>query len=189
MKKLAAYDFDGTLAKTPHPEEGKKIWKEKTGEEYPNQGWWSYKESMDSDVFDIGLYPNILSLLKKDLADPDTHVIILTSRRENLRPELERILDDNNVSVDDIIMKDGGEDKGDILLQTSKYNPDLEQIDMYDDFAQGEEHKIEELTKIKDTLPDDIEYNLYFVENDQIRLMESTNILKKMIYEEILNLK
>ena len=164
-------------------------WKEKTGEEYPHKGWWGRKESMDSDVFDIPLYPNILALLQKDKAEPDTHVIILTSRMEKLRPQMERILQDNGLTVDEVIMKRGNEDKGDVLLNYVKNNPELQQIDMYDDFAEGMQHKIDEVVKIKDILPPEIEYNVFYVEDDKTRLMESTNILKKMISEEIINLK
>ena len=189
MKKLVAYDFDGTLADTPHPDTGKGFWKEKTGEEYPHKGWWGRRESLDTNVFDIPLFPSIENKLRHDVADPDTHVIILTSRLERLRPELETILNQHGVVVDEVIMKDGAADKGDILLNYVKNNPDLKQIDMYDDFAEGQQHKIEELTKIKDILPEDIEYNIFFVQDGNVKLMESTNLLRKIIHEEIINLK
>ena len=103
MRKLAVYDFDGTLMDSPMPDPGKQIWKEKTGEEYPHKGWWGRKESLNTDVFDIKPFPSILSLLKKDVSDPDTHTIILTSRLERLRPELENILRLNGIVVDDLI--------------------------------------------------------------------------------------
>ena len=189
MKRLVAYDFDGTLIDSPEKEWGKKIWKEKTGEEYPHVGWWGRQESLNTDVFEIKPFPTILSKLKEDMNDPDTHVIILTSRMEKLRPELENILNLNNISVDEIIMKSGRKDKGDVLLDIATYNPDLKEITMYDDFAGKMEDKITELTKIKNQLPKDITYNIFYVENGRTQLMESTNILLKMIHEELINFK
>lgn len=39
IKKLSFYDFDGCLVNSPEPEEGKRIYKEKTGDDYPHKGW------------------------------------------------------------------------------------------------------------------------------------------------------
>ena len=38
--KVAFFDFDGTLMNSPTPENGKIIYKEKTGVNYPYEGWW-----------------------------------------------------------------------------------------------------------------------------------------------------
>ena len=51
--KLISFDFDDTLCHTPLPEDGKQIWFEKTGTEWPYNGWWSKPESLDLEVFDI----------------------------------------------------------------------------------------------------------------------------------------
>jgi len=40
IKKLISFDFDDTLVHTTLPAEGKVIWKEKTGEDWPHRGWW-----------------------------------------------------------------------------------------------------------------------------------------------------
>lgn len=189
MKRLAVYDFDGTLMDSPEPETGKQIWKEKTGQEYPHQGWWGRKESLDTDVFDIKPFPKILGKLKADMADPDTTTIILTSRMEKLRPQLENILNLNGIKVDELITKNGSDDKGDIILKIENYNQDLEEIVVYDDFAGKRPEKIAEYTKIKDLILPRVQYHIYYVDNDKITLMESTNILLKMIHEEIINLK
>ena len=92
MKRLAVYDFDGTLIDSPEPEVGKKQWEEKMGQPYPHVGWWGRRESLDTDVFDIKPFPNILAKLQANMADPSTTTIILTSRMEKLRPQLENIL-------------------------------------------------------------------------------------------------
>ena len=86
-------------------------------------------------------------------------------------------------------MKSGRKDKGDVLMDIATYNPDLKEITIYDDFAGKMEDKITELTKIKDQLSKDITYNIFYVENGSAQLMESTNILMKMIHEELINFK
>ena len=60
IKKLISFDFDDTLFHTPLPEEGKKIWKQKTGKDWPHsRGWWSKPESLDTEIFDIPINLNI----------------------------------------------------------------------------------------------------------------------------------
>lgn len=185
MKKLAIYDFDGTLMNSPEPNPGKQIWKEKTGEEYPHKGWWGRKESLDTDVFEIKPIPSILSKFNKDVNDPNTITIILTSRLEKLRPEVEKILKLNNIHPDKLIMKWGGDDKGDVILKLVNQYDDIGEIVVYDDFAGGMENKIREFIKIKDSLDPNINYNIYYVENGKVSLMETTNHCLKIINEEI----
>ena len=189
MKRLAVYDFDGTLINSPEPEEGKKQWEEKMGQPYPHKGWWGRAESLDTNVFDIKPFPNILVKLREDMGDPDTTTIILTSRMEKLRPQLENILSLNGIRVDELITKSGAADKGDVILRIADYNQDLKEIVVYDDFSGGMPDKIAEYTKIKDKLSPDVQFHIFRVNNDRISLLESTNILLKMIHEEINNLK
>lgn len=191
MKRLAIYDFDGTLIDSPEPNPGKEIWKEKTGQEYPHVGWWGRKESLDTDVFEIKPFPEILKRLEKDREAEDTHVIILTSRLEKLRSELENILNLNNIRVDELVTKRGAEDKGDVILKYVQNNPDLEYVIAYDDFADGMENKIAEYTKIKDQMNEmGIQYNIYRVNSGRVsNLVESTNVLYHIIHEEILKFK
>jgi len=191
MKKLAIYDFDGTLIDTPEAEEGKLKWSEVKGTPYPHVGWWGRAESLDTDVFDMKPFPNILSQLRKDVVNPNAYTIILTSRREKLRPLVEKILSDNGIVVDDVLLKRGNETKGDVILSYLRSMPDLVKIDVYDDFAGGEERKIKEFTDIEDQIPDNVEYNIYAVEErgDRFELMESTNNILNIIKEELRNLK
>lgn len=185
MKRLVAYDHDKTLMDVPEPDSGKIIWKEKTGKEYPHKGWWGRKESLNTEMFNIKPYPSVLSRLKKDMSDPDAHVIILTSRLFKLKPEIENVLKINNIQVDEIVTKKGNEDKGDILLKYVQKNPDIEQIDVYDDFADKNEHKIAEFTKIKNQLPNNIKYNIFYVDHGNISLLKENNRILDIINEEI----
>jgi len=197
MKRLAVFDFDGTLMNTPDKENGMKLWKEKNGQPYPHKGWWGRRESLDTTLFNIKPFPRVLGQLKKEKATPDTSVIILSSRMEKLRPEVEKILDMNNIVVDDVILKRGAEDKGDVILKIENYNQDLKEIVVYDDYTDRDAGKIAEYTKIKDQLSDDVKYILYYVDNDNIRPLmgegkisfESTSRLLEIIQEEIINFK
>jgi len=185
MKRLAVFDFDGTLINSPDKENGMRLWKEKNGEPYPHRGWWGRPESLDTTLFNIKPFPNVLAQLIKEKNTPDTSVIILTSRMEKLRSEVENVLDLNGIVVDDVILKKGNEGKGDIILKIENYNPDLKEIVVYDDFMDRNAEKIAEYTKIKDQLLPDVNYTLYFVDNGNISLLESSNILLKMIHEEL----
>ena len=171
MKRLVAFDFDGTLINSPEKEEGMRIWNEQKGRDNPLKSWWAKPESLDTQIFDIKPFPNVLAQLRKEQSVPDTAVIILTSRVERLRPQLENILKLNNIVVDDVILKEGNEGKGDILLRIARYNPDLQEIVVYDDFMEKNEAKIAEYTKIKDLLPENIKYTLYYVNNDVITFL------------------
>lgn len=189
MKRLVVFDFDGTLIDSPEKKSGKLEWEEKTGQPYPYDGWWGRKESLDTEVFDIKPFPSIKKQLEQEKNIPDTDVVILSSRMEKLRPQIEEILRNNNIEVDDVILKRGGEGKGDVIMNIVKYNPDLKEILVYDDFMDKNAAKVAEYTKIQDDLPQDIHYHLFFVNNGKISLLESSNILLKMIHEEINNFK
>ena len=168
MKRLCVFDFDGCLIDSPEPEIGKPMWEKYYNNQFPYKGWWGRKESLDTDVFDIKPFSSVLAQLNKEKNTPDTSVIILTSRREKLRPEIEKILNMNNINVDDIILKRGNEGKGDVILRIQQYNQDLEEINVYDDYMHKNAEKIAEYTKIKSMLPMEIIYNLYLVENGEL---------------------
>jgi len=185
IKCLSIYDLDGTLMDTPEKEEGKRIWKEKTGNEYPHKGWWGRPESLNTDVFNIEPHPRIFNKFKKDMNDINTYVIILTARLEKLRSEVENILNIHNIKPDKLILKRGNETKGDVILKLAQNMSNLDKIEVYDDFAGGMEHKIKELTDIKEKLSDNIEYNIYYVDESGFNLMESTNKVMNLIYDEL----
>jgi hypothetical protein len=189
MKRLCVYDMDGCILHTPEKEEGKQIWKEKTGQEFPYNGWWSKKESLNTEIFNIKPNPPIYSKFKKDITNFDTYVIILTGRFEKLRPEVENVLNLNNIQPDNLHLKKGSETKGDVVLEYVKKYPEIEKIDVYDDFAGGMEHKIKEFTEIRNKLPENIEYNIFYVNNDNIKLMESNNNILNFIHEELKKIK
>ena len=188
MKRLIIFDLDGTLMNTFDPIVGKPMWEKYYNEKFPYKGWWGRKESLDADVFDIKPFPNVLRKLKKEQEISGTQVIILTSRMEKLRSEVEKILNLNDIVVDDVLLKKGNKGKGDVILDIVKYNPDLEEIIVYDDYMNKDKVKIKEYIEIKDKLSDNIKYVLYYVENGKISMLESRNPVLDIIIEEMNNI-
>jgi len=180
IKRLAVFDFDGTLMNTPSPETGKAEWSEKTGKPFPYVGWWSKRESLDLNVFDIKPFPSVLNQLKQEKSTPNTYVIILTSRMDSLRPELEAVLNKNGVQVDRVDMKRANKTKGEKLLQYIEELPDLETIDVYED----RDSDIQSYEAIRNQIPDGIEFNIYLATKGYFGLTESSRLLN-IIRDEI----
>ncbi len=135
IKKLISFDFDDTLIKTPLPAEGKIIWKEKTGEEWPHRGWWSKPESLDMEIFDIPLNKKIYRKYKQVISDPDNYVILATGRVAPLRDEVYTILDHYGLEFDEIHLNPGidtFEFKSNLFAKLI-YELQPEEFIMYDD--------------------------------------------------------
>ena len=134
-KKLISFDLDDTLIKSPLPAEGKQIWKEKTGEEWPHRGWWSKPESLDMDVFEIPLNKKIYRRYQQAISDPDNYVILATGRVAPLRDEVYTILDHYGLEFDEIHLNPGidtFEFKSNLFAKLI-YELQPEEFIMYDD--------------------------------------------------------
>lgn len=135
IKKLISFDFDDTLVHTPLPQEGKKIWKEKTGEDWPHRGWWSKPESLDTEIFDIPLNKKIHKRYQQAIKDPDNYVILATGRIEPLKNEVYEILGDYGLSFDETHLNPGTdtfEFKSNLFAKLI-YELQPEEFIMYDD--------------------------------------------------------
>jgi hypothetical protein len=185
IKRLIAFDFDGTLGDSPMPEDGKVIWKQKTGQDYPHKGWWGRPESLDLGVFDIKMFPSVLNQLKREVSTPDTYVIILTSRLERLRPQLKAVLDANGVHVNAVDMKHNELTKGEKILRYIDHLPDLEEVSVYED----REGDIASYQAVRDRIPEGITFNIYLADNGKFGLteVENNDKLTHIIMEEIVN--
>lgn len=146
ITKVAVFDFDGTLIHTLEPEEGKKIWKEKTGEDYPHRGWWGRRETLDINVFDNEPFPDIESIYRKEASNENTYVSLCTGRIVPLTNEVKAILDKYNLIFDDVILngdkrfQDSGGHGNDTLAFKIRYLaslqktfPNLKVIEFWDD--------------------------------------------------------
>jgi hypothetical protein len=108
IKKLTIWDFDGTLLDTPLPEEGKKIYKEKTGKDWPHAGWWGQPLSLDMSVFDMPTVPSVIADYEKEKANPDTMTVMLTGRMVKLGDLVKKILADKHLTFDEYHFNRGG---------------------------------------------------------------------------------
>lgn len=141
VNKLISFDFDDTLVHTTLPVEGKEIWKEKTGEDWPYRSWWSRPESLDMDVFEIPLNKKIYRRYKQVISDPNNYVILATGRVAPLRDEVYKILGHYGLSFDETHLNPGidtFEFKSNLFAKLIKKLKPKEFI-MYDD---REEHLI-----------------------------------------------
>ena len=179
IKRLIAFDLDGTLMNTYDPEEGKKIWKSVKGVDYEHLGWWGRPESLDLEVFDIVPFQSVKHQLDKEIATKDTYVIILTSRMEKLRPEVQAVLDKNDITVDKLDMKRAEGDKGKKILRYIQEFPDLVEISVFDD----RDTDIQSYENIRNEIPEGITFNIYLANHGNFSLVESKIV--DIINEEI----
>lgn len=108
ITKLSVFDFDGTLVDTPLPEEGKKIYKQKTGKDWPHAGWWGQPLSLDTSVFDMPTVPSVIADYDKEKAKPDTMTVMLTGRMVKLTDLVKKILADKHLTFDEYHFNRGG---------------------------------------------------------------------------------
>jgi hypothetical protein len=118
MSKLISFDFDDTLCLTPIDVDGKSIWKERTGTEWPYNGWWSKPESLwlkdpetGNKIFDIPVNEWVYKYYLKSISDENNHVVLVTGRIEPLRNEVKEVLRNLNLSFedDDLYLNWGGD--------------------------------------------------------------------------------
>ena len=135
MKKIISFDFDGTMCFTPGPEEGKKIWQEKTGLIFPYPGWWSKRETLDQNIFHIPVNPFVYKKYLEAVAEDSTMVILATGRLLKLQREVEKVLKSHNLEFDLIACNNAGETyrfKTKLFENLiNKYKPEV--FVMYDD--------------------------------------------------------
>lgn len=109
IDKIVIFDFDGTLFHTPEPKSGEVIWKKSTGMDWPYTGWWSKKETLDTDIFNIPLNQFVYRKYLEAVTEENTFVGLATGRIERLRKEVEKILRENNLEFDIVALNKGGD--------------------------------------------------------------------------------
>lgn len=150
VKNLIFFDFDNTLIDSPTPEWGMEYWERETGSKWPYVGWWSKPESLDIEVFDIKPRPEILSQYKKWLGVPDTRIYILTSRMDKLRGEVEKVLEHNNIVVDEIIMRQDSRLKSQRVEEEMEKYPGVGYVLVLDD----RDKEIQDLSTLVERYPE-----------------------------------
>ena len=180
ITKLAIFDFDGTISNSPKPEEGIGRWEKLKGVKFTHDDWWGSSESLDTNVFNFIFYKNVVNTLNREKSNPNTLVIILSSRVEKLRPYIKKILKQNGLSVKSLELKSDERTKGDKILELIDKFPALKQIDVYDD----RDKEIKSYLSIKDQIPENIKFNIYVVNNGNINLFNSDINEDESIYDK-----
>ena len=184
IKTLYVFDFDGTLYDSELPETGKLKWEKITGEKYPHLGWWGRPESLDVNIFKNKPFEKVLNILNNANNDPESYVIILTSRLERLRPYLNKVLVVNNINVDEVSMKNDNRDKGQKVLDKIKNFPDLNVVNVYDD----RDVDIQAYKRILPEIDNKIQFNIFLATEGLLTLVDSnTKTVNEIVVEEILS--
>ena len=178
---LSFYDFDGTLIDSPMPDTGRVEWKNKTGADYPHEGWWGRPYSLNTDVFDVKPFPAILNQLKADMTKSDTYVIILTARIGRLQDAIENVLRINNIQVDEVSVKNGGAEKDVRVKNFLTKFPNVDTVNVYDD--RDKEMKV--FGQLKNDIGDKYQVNIYRATEGSFALVESTKKALEIVSEEI----
>jgi hypothetical protein len=165
LKRLAVFDFDGSLISSPTPEFGRPQYKEKTGKEFPDKkAWWSVPESLDTKVFDIEAIAPVFNQMGMEQKRPDTMVVVMTNRLDALEKEVKRVLKLNRINPDLLSMAEYSmQNKGERILQILKDNPTIKYVAFYDD---QERNILEVKTALKGK---GITYDLYNCQDGKIR--------------------
>lgn len=139
IKKIAVFDFDGTLISTELPETGKVKWKEVKGQDWPHKGWWGRAESLDINIFDNNVIEPVIKDYQIQKQQEDTLVIMLTGRRSIFDKEVKLILDKHGLEFHREYYNTGGETitcKLKTLNMLLKEFPHVEQVTLWEDRAE-----------------------------------------------------
>ena len=135
-KKLAIFDFDGTLVYTPIPDTGRITYQEKTGNPWPHRGWWGQGDSLDTSIFEMPVNPDVIADYMREKEDSETAVIMMTGRLESLRDKVMAILKEKGLEFDGYYFNRGGSTetyKIRTINQLLKKYPNLEMVKFWDD--------------------------------------------------------
>ena len=132
--KLALFDFDDTLFKTPYRED------------------WSYMDtpsSLNPRKWKFDPKENVIKDYKKEYHDRKSIVILLTNRISDVENELKAVLDFHLIFFDEYLPikgKDGNRSKGQRVLQLLKKYPQVNEIEYWED---KEKHIVDVLNVLK----------------------------------------
>jgi len=180
--RLSIFDFDETIAFT----EGYiNVIDKETGEEFQTRSQEEYDAVKDDDRYEFDFSPldnvhnatenpNVTSIMRDRLSDPDTQVMVLTARAPVSIDDIHRVLRtfEKPIPTDDIIMIGvEGANKGNYLVNVvlSKYD-NIKEIEFYDD----SQINIDDMNQVKKELESvdrKIKFNIYLVKHGKPELV------------------
>jgi hypothetical protein len=163
ITKISIFDFDGTLARSPEEKAGREQWEKVKGVPYPNKGWWSKRESLDTEVFDIEMIQTTVDDYFKEVSNENTLTIMMTGRMKNQADQVKAILDANLLPFDRYEFKKYGrtiEDKTYKIGKLLEEFPEVVEFEMWEDRP---EHIVDFTAWFKNNKPE-ITLKINFVE-------------------------
>jgi|TARA_R110000796_G_scaffold218213_8_gene334177 hypothetical protein len=163
ITKIAIFDFDGTLARSPEEKAGREQYEAVKGVPYPHKGWWSKRESLDTDIFDIEMIQSTIDDYFKEVGNENTLVIMMTGRMKNQADQVKAILDSHLLPFDRYEFKKYGrtiEDKTYKIGKLLAEFPEVVQFEMWEDRP---EHIVDFKTWFAENQPT-IDFKINFVE-------------------------
>lgn len=130
MKRLAIYDFDGTLFKSP---EKPPEW---------TAGWWGNPASLSAPIVPERpgaewWNPHVVEAAQRDSADPATVSLLLTGRlAKRFTARLTELLAQAELSFDRVILSPGGDTEAHKLLVIGEFLEvyrSIEEVDIWED--------------------------------------------------------
>lgn len=152
---LNVFDFDGTLMDSPLPEDGKKKYKEITGNDWPHKGWWGQIDSLKP--FDVKPIEGTKDLYNQYTVIPNSVNVLMTNRLAKFEPIVKEKLSGLYI-FDYYDFKNDNREKPDRIKDILKNNPSIEIINIFDDM----DDQIERFNRFRDDNPQ-LEINVYQV--------------------------
>eukprot|EP00164_Ancoracysta_twista_P011058 GFYU01016899.1.p1 GENE.GFYU01016899.1~~GFYU01016899.1.p1 ORF type:complete len:202 (-),score=21.61 GFYU01016899.1:29-634(-) len=156
---LAVFDFDGTLVYTPCPtDDVLSQYEQETGHPYTistaeeavaagydkrfrRSGWWGRPETLEPPLVQSPAPAKMLNKPVADkfferVADPKVFCIVLTGRKEKLRPHVTRILSDYGMDIVPLFLNRGNDTftyKCDLIENYIARNSTMRELEIWED--------------------------------------------------------
>lgn len=146
MVRAVIYDFDSTLFHSHTREVGEPLYKEKMGSPWPHNGWWGRVETLmppfvTDPVTEEYFIADTLANFRKDRADKDTSVYLMTGRPAKMARRIKEILGAVGCVFDDYYFRGmkGASQHGDTLdiklhmIADQIIHPRLQTLEIWED--------------------------------------------------------
>jgi len=180
--RLSIFDFDETIAFTTGVV---NVINKETGETFQTKSQEDYDAIKGDDRYEFDFSPldqvndatenpNITSIMRERLKDPNTQVMVLTARAPVSIDDIHRVLRtfDKPIETENIIMIGvEGKNKGSYLSNAvlSKYD-NIKEVEFYDD-SQGNIDDMNQVKKELESVDRDIKFDIYLVKHGKPELV------------------